>query len=222
MNESLKQYIKANWLKAVIFVVGVVVTLLFTKACDRIFPDAPVVVREVMDTIKIVHTYDFNLDNDSIVNSKLKIRLENIALSEQYDEKVKNKMTKNSSSPNLIITSSVFDKAKGYSIGNAMPYFSLKMSSLDGHYIDFEYDFINNEILKEIYSLSLKIYKIEDGKRIYVMDENYSVKRDKNLIRINNMLSQGRYEIQAGFTFKKDIDEEYPTFYRIERVLEKF
>ena len=50
---ELWQTIKKNIVKATIFITGVIVTLLITKACDRIIPDSPVIVEKVPDTIKI-------------------------------------------------------------------------------------------------------------------------------------------------------------------------
>lgn len=87
-------YIKDNWTKAILFLIGIVITLIFGKACNKIIPDTPIVVKDVLDTIKIIHTYDFNLNNDSIIKEKLKIRLENIELAERYDEKIKRRLYK--------------------------------------------------------------------------------------------------------------------------------
>lgn len=130
-------------------------------------------------------------------------------------------LNNNNGLPNLIMTNPEFPNAKGYSMGNAMPYFSIKMSPLNKTFIDFEFEFINNEILAQIYTLALKINKIEGNKRIYVLDENYYVKQDINIIRINNMLPKGKFEINVGFTFIKDKNDEYPTFYRVVKYVEK-
>lgn len=57
------EYIKSNYGKAIIFVIGIVVTLILTKACDKIVPSQPVVVEKVPDTIQVVYVYDSLFDS---------------------------------------------------------------------------------------------------------------------------------------------------------------
>lgn len=69
-NTKIKDFfIKHGWVKTI---VGIIITAIITanvdKACNRVSPEEPVIVKEITDTIKIVHTYDFDEYNDSIVN----------------------------------------------------------------------------------------------------------------------------------------------------------
>lgn len=217
---KIKSYLQKHWGNALWSIFLIILTIGCTKACNKILPDEPIVIKEVLDTIKIIHKYDFNTTDDTIINSKLKLKLENIELAEKYDDRIRTKVKNNSPSPNRIMINSKSNKSKGYTIGDAAPYFALTISPLNGKYIDFQFEFINKEIIHQIHSLSLKIYKIDkDNKRIYMMDENYYIQKDINIIRINNTLTEGKYEIEAGFTFDKDRDSEYPAFYNIKRYL---
>lgn len=195
--------------------------MIIDKSCNRIIPDQPILIKEVSDSIKIIHKYDFDLNDDSIANAKLKLRLENVELAEQYDRKIRSRLANSDNRPNLIMLDQVAHDSKGYTIASGMPYFILNISSLEEKVIDFTFDFINQDIISGIYCLSLKIYKIENNKSVYVMDENYYVKRTTNLIRINNLLAKGKYEIKAGFFLLRDQDAQYPCFYNISKIVEK-
>ena len=52
--EKVASYIRKKWGKAATWLSGLIIGLLFTKACDRIWPDTPVVVKEQTDTVKII------------------------------------------------------------------------------------------------------------------------------------------------------------------------
>jgi len=50
-----------------VFVLGVITTIIITKLSDKMIPNDPVIVKENTDTIKVVHEYNIpsDLDNDS-------------------------------------------------------------------------------------------------------------------------------------------------------------
>lgn len=65
-------FIKKNWPKASIWLFGAIVGLLLTKACNMIWPDAPVVVKEHTDTVKVIHSINpFPSDSDSIMMTQI-------------------------------------------------------------------------------------------------------------------------------------------------------
>ena len=108
-----------------------------------------------------------------------------------------------------------FPNAKGYSTSSAAPYFSLEMSPLDQSFVDFSFSFFNEKILEEIYCISLKVFSIQSGGgRVYILDENYEKQKGRNIIRLKNIFTSGRYEVEVGFFLKKDINAQYPAFYR--------
>lgn len=202
-------------------IVGAIISGVITKSCNKIFPDDPIIIKEVSDTIKIIHKYDFDLNDDSITNIKLKLRMENLDLAEKYDDRIKAKLKHEEHYPNPIMLSSAIHESKGYRTANAAPYFSLDISPLEKETIDFTFNFINPNIISDIYCLSIKICKIENEKHIYVLDENYHVRQNQNVIRINNSLTKGKYEIRAGFYLSKDKNAQYPSFYNIRKIFEK-
>jgi hypothetical protein len=212
---------KYKWLTTIFWIIiTATVTWLIDKSCDRIIPEDPVVVREVLDTIKIVHSYDFGLPNDSVVHAKLRERLDNIELVEEYENKIIKQIKERRESNSLKLDAS-FPNAKGYSQKSAVPYFSLNISSLQNDFIEIKLSFINESVLRYIYCLSLKIFKVERDKECYVLDEHYNVNGKENLIRIVNTLPKGLYKFSVGFTFKKDRNAVYPNVYQLSKMLEK-
>jgi len=210
---ELLQINKKNIVKATIFIAGVIVTLLITKACDRIIPDSPVVVEKIPDTIKIVHVYEPLADSvldytikttEDIVKKAIDYRPKNESL--QYSDNYEN--------VNHILKSVSFPNAKGYTVQSAAPYFSLEMSELNQPFVDFIYHFFNENQISDIYCLSIKVFRVQNGESVYVLDENYSIKKGLNIIRMNNIFTSGDYEVEVGFIFLNDVNSKYPNFYR--------
>ena len=215
---TIKEYIKNNYGKAIIFVVGVVVTLLLTKACDQIMPSQPTVVEKIPDTIQVVHVYD------SLYASAMRINMQ------QTEESLNSMLRKQSGNitnqnksvkVNKLFTSANFPNAKGYASNSAAQYFSLEMSSLKQSYVDFTLDFFDENILEEIYCLSVKICKLQEGKKFLVLDANYEKRIGKNLIRLKNIFTDGNYDVEVGFFLNKDRNSKYPNFYKESRYINK-
>ena len=206
---------KHGWIKTTIWIViTAIITILIEKACNRVSPENPFIIKEITDTIKIMHAYDFDDYNDSIVNMRLRNKLENIELAQIYEEKISRRI-KDTVRCNSIMIDGDFNRAKGYYLEDATPFFIMNMSSLDNEFIDFELHFFDNKILSSIYCLNLKINRIDNKRRVFVLDENYYVKENENRIRIANTLSHGLYEFSVGFVLKKDKDSIYPAIYQI-------
>lgn len=214
--------IKKKIFGAGIFVLGVLVTIFFTKLSDKIYPNDPVIIKQVTDTITIVHKY--NVPNE-IENDTLKLQLENkiknIELLNNYDQEIEKRIlqieSKSSSVPNLIITkdmSSIINK--GYTYGSSSSFFSSLCPSLNSKFIDINFVFFNPLIIKEIAFVKVNIYKFEEindkEARNFVLEEFYEPKIN-NFIRINNDLEKGKYEIIYGFMLKSNLNKEFPVFY---------
>ena len=212
-----KLYEKQPWLKTTFWIiVTALITIAIERSCNSIMPESPMIVKEVSDTVKIVHSYDFGNLNDSLIKKQLQSRLENIELAQQYEVEVI-KQNKESGVVNPIKHDVSFPNSKGYSIKNAMAYFSLNMSSLKNPYIEFDISFIEESIVNEIYCLTLKIFKIENNISSYFLEEFYAVQGVNNKIRIVNTLSKGSYEFCVGFIFNKDRYAKYPNTYKVSK-----
>ena len=205
-------YIKRNYVHSIIFIIGVVVTLLITKACDRIIPDSPVVVEKIPDTINVVHVYDPLSDTVWTTNKDTEDIIETTIVKRSKKNTDDNFFARGD--VNMVMKTAFFPNAKGYTIKSAASYFSLGMSNLDQPYVDFVFHFFNEEIVADIYCLSIKIFKNQNGEKIYILDENYEKRTGQNIIRLNNIFTSGNYEIEIGFIFTKDKDTKYPNFYR--------
>lgn len=175
-------------------IIGAIITLLCEKACNKIVPDNPIIVKEITDSVRIIHTYDFNIEVDSIVNTQLKMKLENIALAQSYELKIDEMMKSQYQGYfNKVMLNSQFPNAKGYIIESGMPFFDAFIPSLQNEFLDFKINFFNTDIRKNIYCISVKIDEVKNNKMVMVLDENYNVMCPNNNIRIKNSLSKGIY-----------------------------
>jgi uncharacterized membrane-anchored protein YhcB (DUF1043 family) len=213
-----KKHIK----NASIFILGVIVTIIITKLSDKIVPNEPVIVKQFTDTIKVIHDYKLpeRIDNDTI-KSELVKKIKNLELLNNYDKQIKERLSLLDSSsnliPNLILTQNLSSLShKGYTYASSSSYFSSDCPDLNSKFIDIKINFLNPEIVKEIAFLRVNIYKTSNEKSNqpsnFILEEFYEVKPN-NLIRINNDLSSGRYEILYGFMFKNDLNNKYPDFH---------
>ena len=198
-------------------VITALITITLERSCNKIMPEEPIVVKEISDTVKIIHSYDFGNINDSIANMQLKKRLENIELAQKYEVEII-KQDKSIKEPNSIMLRPSFPNMKGYSPNSATPYFTFEMSPLTNKFIEFEITFLDRNIIKDIYCLTLKVFKIEENKRVYQIDQYYRINGTDNLIRIANYLPKGKYEFCIGFMFEQDIRDEYPEIYQVRKV----
>lgn len=212
-----------NWIKRLLWIViGVIISLVCEKSYNYFLPEEPIIIKEVSDSIKVIHSYDFSIGVDSIVQTQLEKKLKNIELANSYEIQVGKQLRKNKGDQsNLVKLKTDFKNAKGYSIGNAMTFFSVKYPNYNNGFLDFDIHFINSELTKDIYCLSLKIDEIKNGKHSIYLDENYDIKDLGNKIRIVNSLPKGLYEISIGFFLKKDLNSEYPCFYKVSQRVQK-
>ena len=215
------KYKQKLW-SAIFFITGVIVTIIIAKAVNKIVPDEPTIVKEVTDTIKIIHDYKLpkNLDNDT-VKKELEARIKNLELLTDYDKQIKHRLVsiKNSNQilPNLIISNKINNVSnRGFMQESASAYFSAKCPELNSQFIDIKVDFFNTEIMEDIDFLRVNIYKFDNlqakESRTHVLEDYYQVKPTGNLIRISNDFQKGKYEILFGFMFKND-NAKYPKFY---------
>ena len=209
---QILEYLKKKWIETLISIAVVIISVLLTKACDRIMPNQPIVIEKIPDTIQVIHVHNPLLDTLSFIYNESEGPVDNCLRNQIATPPKKNQSQ--SIKVNKVFPSAVFPKAKGYSIKSAAPFFTLEMSPLGHSYVDFTLNFFDEEILAEIYCLSLKVCKIQNGKRILVLDANYEKKTGNNVIRLKNIFGNDNYEIEVGFFFSKDRNSQYPNFYR--------
>ena len=112
---KIKDFVnKHKWVPNVFWIImTALITILCEKSCNKILPDSPVIVKEVSDSIKVIHSYDFNNGIDSVVNLQLKMKLENVILANFYEKEVDMKIKKNRIRKyNSVMINSKFPKAK--------------------------------------------------------------------------------------------------------------
>ena len=221
--KSWSQKTKTHIRNASLFLLGVIVTIIITKISDIIIPTEPILVKQYTDTIKIVHDYKIpdNLNNDT-TRRELERKIKNLELLNNYDQQIKEKLanidSKTDVLPNLILTHNVDNLTKkGYTQGSSTAYFSSDGPALNSKYLDIYINFLNPSISNEIAYLRVNIYRFYNNNttaaRSFVLEEFYEVKPTNNMIRINNDLEKGNYEILYGFVFKNDLNKKFPTFY---------
>lgn len=229
MKKTLTQ--KNKTINALIFILGVIVTIIFNKISDNILPNDPVFIKEYTDTIRIVHNYDIpnELDNDSI---KLGIenKIKNLELLNSYDKQIKERVSSMQNDdgviPNLILTGDKNSVSNmGYIYGSSSGYFTSDCPNLSNHFLEIEIDFFNPIIIKDIACLRVNILRFENIKsidaRTLIFEEFYEVKPQNNIIRISNDFSKGKYKVLYGFILKNELAKTHPTFYFKKCILTK-
>lgn len=224
---------KKNLLTSLLFVLGVICTLALTTLWNKALPEKPIIVKEITDSITVVHEYKIPEISDSL-EITLEKKLENLELLNNYENEIDKRIQRiekksiNSTVPNLIsLKYSESYEYKGFTEGNANSFFTVSCPNLNtDKYLDFKFDFFNPSFLKEIAFFRLNIYKYkkltDKESRSYVLNQFFEpYKTNTNFIRIGNNLNKGKYEIFIGFTLKNDMTKEYPTFYIKKYVLIK-
>jgi len=211
-----------NIKRALLFLLGVIVTIIITKTFDKAIPNDPILVKEYSDTIKIVHDYKIpNEMSDDSMRLELEKKIKNLELLNNYDKQIKEKikLTKNSDEiiPNLILTGNEsIIKRKGYTYGSSSAYFSSVCPDFNKNFLDIKLNFFNPNVINQIAYLRVNIYRFSNRNskeaRTFILEELYEVKPHTNLIRISNDFSKGKYEILYGFIFKKELEAKYPSF----------
>lgn len=226
MIKKILLFVKNHLWQTTTFLLGTIVVILLAKAVDDIFPSNPIIIKEVSDSLKIVHTYELPKlpANDSIsllIQQKLN-QISQLNLYEKelddYYEKIRTKeSTSVSNIPNKIILDlSKRPTAKGHSQENATAFFESDCPNIKANqqFLDFKFNFISPEIISDIYCLRLSIYKkINTSYNYYYFDDFYEVRPANNFIRIKNDLPAGDYKLQYGIMLKRDINKEFPAVF---------
>lgn len=203
-----------------LYIAGVVVTILISKTSDKIFPEDTFVIKEVTDTIKIVHEYKIPKDiNEDSTRYLLETKIKNLELLNKYDKQIAEKFSSqiNSINPNLILTNKLHKtNTKGYKYGSSASYFESDCPNLMSGFFDININFFNPDIIKEIAYLRVNISRYENSTStdasITILNEYYEAKPRNNLIRMSNDFPKGKYEVIFGFIFKSELASDYPTF----------
>lgn len=229
--KKFSKKVKSYIINALIFILGVIVTIIFNKIFDKIIPSNPIIVKELSDTIKIVHEYRIPEKlNDDSTRFELEKKIKNLEMLNNYDEQIKERIKlmekDNIEIPNLILTNkSERLRSKGYIYGSSSPYFSSDCPNLNKDFLEIRINFFNPELVKNIAFLRVDIYRFENNNsseaRLLILEEYYEVKPSNNFIKISNDLLKGKYEIVYGFILKEDLTKDYPTFYFKKCIVQK-
>lgn len=223
--EKVVAYIKKNWGKAATWLSGLIIGLLLTKACDRIWPDPPVVVKEQTDTVKVIHAMSpMPADSDSILKKQIEQQLMNIELLNKYEKQIKSRIDDNAVEACRIILGNPYPNSSGFSVKDASSFCLIELKH-KGPVIDIVYSFIRQNYVELINTLGVKISqkKEKDGKMLGVYDQNFEPQSGKKdmLVRIIDNLPPGEYEVEAGFVLKEEMQKKFPSFNRQKFVLRK-
>lgn len=216
--KRFRSYIKKNWQKAVFWLLGLIVGLILTKACNAIWPDTPVVVKEYNDTVNVIHIMNsFQVDSDSIIRKQIEHQLMNNELLKMYEQQITGKREAAKADACKIIGGKPYPNSRGYSTQSASSYCFIELNT-NGPFLDITYDFFRDDYIDMVNTLGVKISRKdrEDGRNYFVLDMNYEPHKGKNglLVRMVNDFPHGEYNIEAGFILKENKLDKYPTFYR--------
>ena len=214
------EYVKKHFAVIIGVILTAVVSAVITKACDRIIPDPPTIVEKVPDTIQVVHMYDSLFSGAAMVYLQQSEEAIDADL-RTYTKDRKSQKVDNKETANKVFISASFPNAKGYTTKSSAAYCSIEMSPLDKAYVDFTIDFFSEEIFSEIYCLSIKVFKVQNGGRVYILDENFEKRTGQNVIRLKDIFASEKYEIEVGFFLTKDRNAQYPDFYSEAKYINK-
>lgn len=214
---NLFSWPQKNWKKVLVWLAGPLVTIILTKACNAIWPDTPVVVKEHTDTVKVVHSMDpIQVDSDSIIREQIKYQLMNIELLNKYEEQITGKREATKVNVCKIITGNPYPNSRGYTMQTTSSYCFIELNA-NGPFIDIAYDFFHEDYIDLVNTLCVKISrKDNEGRDFIVSDMNYEPHMGDNgcMVRMVNDFPSGQYTIEAGFILKENKLDKYPTFYR--------
>lgn len=109
-------FLKNNWQEAGKWLIAAVFGLILGKACDRIWPEDPVVVKEVTDTIKIIHAISpLPRETDSLMKEQIQQQLLNIKLLNEYDSYIKQNKSSVSDIPCKLVFGNPYPTVKDMS-----------------------------------------------------------------------------------------------------------
>lgn len=209
-------FFKNNWQKACKWLIAAVFGLILGKACDRIWPEDPIVVKEITDTIKIIHTVSpLPRETDSLMKEQIQQQLLNIKLLNEYDSYIKQKKSSVSDIPCKLVFGNPYPNSKGYVPQNSSALCQISLKQ-DSKYIEITFEYLHPDYAELVNTLGVKVFKIDkvNGTKLYVMDNNFEPqKEDRMQIKIINSYGTGDYVLDAGFTLKEDKLKEYPVFY---------
>ncbi len=219
-------FIKKHLWQSLTFLLGAIVVILLTKAADDVLPNSPTIVKEITDTLRIVHKYELpqsSSSNDTL-NLLLQEKLNQISQLnlyekelEDYYKRVRNKENNalNDIPNKIILDQSKRLSAKGYTQEDATAFFESDCPEIrDQKFIDFRFNFLSTEMISEIYCLRLSIYKKSNDKYLQsYFDDFFEVRQSNNFIRITNDLPSGQYEFQYGIMLKRDIKKDFPALF---------
>ena len=184
-----------------------------------ILPTKQLIVREYADRLEVIHTYNFT--SRDTLQGELEGKLKTLELINQYNTEIEKHIRRietddSNTIPSVLISKSEYS-FKGWKIGRATGYFSLRSSSSeDSPFIDFYLDFINNVFISRIELFRVLLYRIEEDSKRIIQDDYFFAVNNYNpaLLRLSNDLATGNYIFEVGMILKEDIGKDYPTFYR--------
>ena len=168
--KKIHLFIKKHIWQFTTFILGTIIVILLSKFADQILPSNSSIVKEVPDTIKVIHSYNLpNVSNEDSINNLLRNKINQLSQLNLYEDELDeyaNRITKKEEASLINVPNQIIIDAnkrsiakKGYTEGNAIAYFKSDCPVInnDIKYIDFKLDFFSSEMIKDIYCLRLSI-----------------------------------------------------------------
>lgn len=213
--QAIDSFLKKYGEDAIKWLLGALLGLFLAKACDVIWPDDPVVVKEVADTVKVVHTITpLPSETDSLIREQIERQLLNLEMINIYNKSAKSFVASHEVIPCKVISGNSYPNSKGYALKNSSSFCIIEANE-NNPFIDITYRFIREDYVSLISSLGIKIEKeTAEGNRVIVLDQSFEPQKgEEQLVRIVNNLSPGEYWVRAGFILEEDKNLKYPGFY---------
>jgi hypothetical protein len=224
--DKIIEFVKRHIWQSFTFLLATIVVILITKSADKIIPNDPIIIKEYADSIKVIHSYVLpNISNDDSLQNILQKKINQISQLKLYEKEVEEYLRKVNDKeskmglniPNRIITQENKKiNAKGYTQGSSQAFFTSKCppDMSNDRFFDFKLSFISPEIFEDVICLRFIIYQMVNNQySANYFDELYEVRKENNFVRISDDLPKGKYEFRIGIMLKRDLNNDYPTFY---------
>jgi hypothetical protein len=234
---------KRQLINATFFVIGVITTILLTKFGDKIFPNEPTVVKELTDTIKIVHEYRLPekkevIESKELTNNKRQHAerlkddikyLNDIKREQELVDSTIRSLQNEISEQNALIFKENYNqiiandklKTRGYTYRGQSSNFEFTCpQDKTSDYINLKLIFRDKELVGKISCLLVTVYGLEKSDKTkslsYIFEQAYEAKQGLNIIRLKNYLKKSNVRLSVGYILKSEIDKKYPNFEKID------
>lgn len=201
------------------YTVGLITSITATKFSDELFPNNdPVVIKKVVDTMRVVHEYLNNNPTVAVVENPP------VQASMAFSQAHKNIEVHYNKLENI---HKVMPKMKGLVEVDESSHFIFHCPKVKKteDYIDLQLEFYDNNLVEQaacIYLVASATTHSKNALTGTISDKQttkyaqaYKIKKGKNTIKLRNYFKNSETTLEVGYLSKSDTIKKYPVFEKI-------